>query len=77
MAIVKKMKPGAGLSLEQGMEACRLVTEIPTWMGSLAKYIVHAISTTEVQELIQGLKHLEKEDFCNVCLELSNRLSSL
>ena len=73
----KKTKPGAGLSLEQGMEACHLVTEIPTLMGSLAKYTVHAISTTEAQELIQGLKHLEKEDFCKVHLELSNRLSSL
>ena len=73
----KKTKPGAGLSLEQGMEACRLVTEIPTWMRSLAKYTVHAISTTEAQELIQGLKCLEKEDFCKVHLELSNRLSSL
>ena len=39
----KKTKPGAGLSLEQGMEACCLVTEISTWMGSLAKYTVHAI----------------------------------
>ena len=72
----KKTKPGAGLSLEQGMEACRLVTEIPTWMGSLAKYTVHAISTTEVQELVQGLKCLEKENFRKVCLELSNKLSS-
>ena len=27
--IGKKTKPGAGLSLEQGMEACRLVTKIP------------------------------------------------
>ena len=73
----KKTKPGTGLSFEQRMEACHLVTEIPTWMGSLAKYTVCAISTTEVQELIQGLKHLEKEDFRKVCLELSNRLSSL
>ena len=73
----KKTKPGASLSLEQGMEACHLVTEIPTWMGSLAKYTVRAISTTEVQELIQGLKQLEKEDFCKVHLELSKRLSSL
>ena len=73
----KKTKPGAGLSLEQGMEACRFVTEIPTWMGSLAKYTVCAISTAEAQELVQGLKHLEKEDFHKVCLELSNRLSSL
>ena len=73
----KKMKPGAGLSLKQGMEACRLVTEIPTWMGSLAKYTVHAISTTEAQELVQGLKCLEKEDFHKVHLELSNKLSSL
>ena len=73
----KKMKPGAGLSLEQGMEACHLVTEIPTWMGSLAKYTVCALSTTEAQELVQGLKCLEKEDFRKVHLELSNRLSSL
>ena len=73
----KKTKPGAGLSLKQGMEACHLVTEIPTWMRSLAKYTVHAISTTEAQELIQGLKCLEKEDLCKVHLKLSNRLSSL
>ena len=73
----KKTKPGASLSLEQGMEACHLVTEIPTWMGSLAKYTVHAISTAEVQELILGLKCLEKEDLRKVHLELSNRLSSL
>ena len=73
----KTTKPGAGLSLKQGMEACRMVTEIPTWMGSLAKYIVHAISTTEAEELIQGLKCLEKEDLCKVHLKLSNRLSSL
>ena len=73
----KKMKLGASLSLKQGMEACCLVTEIPTWMVSSAKYTVHAISTTEVQELIQGLKRLEKDDFRKVHLELSNRLSSL
>ena len=73
----KKTKPGAGLSLAQGMEACRLVTEIPTWMGNLAKYTVHAINITEVQELIQGLKQLEREDLHKVHLELSNRLSCL
>ena len=59
----KKTKPGAGLSLELGIEACHMVTEIPTWMGSLAKYTVCAISTTEAQELVQGLKCLEKEVF--------------
>ena len=73
----KKTKPGAGLSLKQGMEACHLVTEIPTWMGSLAKCTIRAINTTEAQELVQGFKCLEKEDFCKVRLELSNRLSSL
>ena len=57
----KKMKSGAGLSLKQGMEACWLVTEIPTWMGNLAKYTVCIISITEAQELIQGLKQLERE----------------
>ena len=54
----KKTKPGAGLSLEQGMEACRLVTEIPTWMGSLAKYTVRAISTTHL-ELSNRLSSLQ------------------
>ena len=54
-----------------------MVTEIPTWMGSLAKYTARAISTTEAQELVQGLKCLEKEDFRKVHLELSNKLSSL
>ena len=73
----KKTKPGAGLSLEQGMEACCLVAKIPTWMGSLAKYTVCAISTNEAQELVQGLKWLEKEDFHEVHLKLSNKLSSL
>ena len=73
----KKTKPGAGLNLEQDMEACHMVAEIPTWMGSLAKYTVCAISTAEPQELILGLKHLEKEDLHKVHLELSNRLSSL
>ena len=56
----KKTKPVAGLSLKQGMEACRLVAEIPTWMRNLVKYTVCAISTNEVQELVQGLKWLEK-----------------
>ena len=73
----KKTKPGAGLSLKQGMEACCMVAEIPTWMRSLAKYTVCAISTNEVQDLVQGLKCLEKEDFHKVHLKLSNRLSSL
>ena len=73
----KKTKPGAGFSLKQGMEACCLATKIPTWMGCLAKYTVCAISITEAQKLIQGLKHLEKEDLRKVCLELSNRFSSL
>ena len=73
----KKTKPGASLRLEQGMEACCMVPEIPTWMGSLAKHTVYAISTTMVQELVLGLKHLEKANLCKVCLELSNRLSSL
>ena len=59
------------------MDACCLVAEIPTWMGNLAKYTVSAISTNEAQELVQGLKWLEKEDLHKVHLELSNKLSAL
>ena len=41
----KKGTPKAGLTLEQGMEACRILSRIPSWMGQLAKYTVRALSS--------------------------------
>ena len=33
----KRGAPNAGLTLEQGMEACMIIQEIPRWMGSLTQ----------------------------------------
>ena len=56
----KRSVPNPGLTLEQGMEACRIIQEIPRWMGSLAQVNVQAISLQEAKETLAGLKRLEK-----------------
>ena len=58
----RKGSPKAGLTLEQGMEACRILSEIPRWMGRLAKYTVQAVSLDEARDLVAGLKRLEREN---------------
>ena len=73
----KKGSPKAGLMLEQGMEACRILSEIPSWMGQLAKYTVRALSLNEAKDVVAGLKRLERENLQKACLELTNRLSNL
>ena len=40
----KKNATGVELSVEQGMEACQVMAEIPSWMGKLAKFKVRAVS---------------------------------
>ena len=73
----KKGSPKAGLTLEQGMEACRVLSGIPSWMGQLAKYMVRALSLDEAKDVVAGLKRLEKENLCKAHLELTSRLSNL
>ena len=73
----KKGSPKAGLMLEQGMEACRILSGIPSWMGQLAKYTVRALSLDEAKDVVAGLKRLEKENLHKACLELTSRLSNL
>ena len=58
----RKGAPKAGLTLEQGMEACRILSEIPSWMGRLAKYTVRALSLDEAKDLVARLKRLEREN---------------
>ena len=57
----KRGAPNAGLTLEQGMEACMIIQEIPRWMGSLAQVKVRAVSLQEAKDTLAGLKRLEKE----------------
>ena len=45
----KQGAPNAGLTLEQGMEACMIIQEIQQWMGSLAQVKVRAVSLEEAK----------------------------
>ena len=54
----KKGSPKTGLTLEQGMEACMILSNIPQWIGKLAKYTAQAISLNEAKDMVAGLKRL-------------------
>ena len=60
----------AGLTVEQSMEACKLISSIPIWMGYVAKIKARAISLQEVNDMIMGLKRLDKEDLKKARMEL-------
>ena len=67
----KRSAPNAGLTLEQGMEACMIIQEIPRWMGSLAQVKVRAVSLQEAKKILAGLKCLEKETLKRLQAQLS------
>ena len=73
----KKDSPQAGLMVEQGMEACKIIGNITTWMGDVASVKVKAISLKEAGELVRGMKRLEKESLRKARLDLCQRLSCL
>ena len=62
--------------VEQSTEACKLISSIPVWMGYAAKIKARAISLQEVNDMIVGLKRLDKEDLKKARMELHHRLSS-
>ena len=66
----------AGLMVEQSTEACKLISSIPVWMGYVAKIKARAISLQEANDMIVGIKRLDKEDLKRACMELHHRLSS-
>ena len=59
-----------GLMVEQSMEACKLISSIPVWMGYAAKIKARAISLQEANDMIVGLKRLDKEDLKKAHMEL-------
>ena len=65
-----------GLTVEQSTEACKLISSIPIWMGYAAKIKARAISLQEANDMIVGLKRLDKEDLKKACMELYHQLSS-
>ena len=58
------------------MEACKLISSIPVWMGYAAKIKARVISLQEANDMIVGLKRLDKEDLKKARMELHHRLSS-
>ena len=60
----------ADLMVEQSTEACKLISSIPVWMGYAAKIKARAISLQEVNDMIVGLKRLDKEDLKKARMEL-------
>ena len=73
----KKGASQAALSVEQGMEACQIIGNITAWMGHVASVKVKAISLVEADEMVCGMKRLEKESLRKARLELCQRLSAL
>ena len=64
-----------GLTVEQSTEACKLISSIPIWMGYAAKIKARAISLQEANDMIVGLKRLDKEDLKKAWMELHHQLS--
>ena len=64
-----------GLTVEQSTETRKLISSIPVWMGYAAKIKARAISLQEANDMIVGLKRLNKEDLKKACMELHHRLS--
>ena len=59
-----------GLMVEQSTEACKLISSIPVWMGYAAKIKARVISLQEGDDMIVGLKRLDKEDLKKAHMEL-------
>ena len=52
----------AGLLQEVAIEAGHTVTEVPTWMGLMARWKVKCVSLTEANDILAGCKRLEQEN---------------
>ena len=61
--------------VEQSTEACKLISSIPVWMGYVAKIKARVISLQEANDMIVGLKRLDKGDLKKACMELHHRLT--
>ena len=72
----KKGTARAGLSVEQSVDACQMMHAICRWLGQQAKFVVKAISLTEVNEMILGHKRLEKESLWKAHQEIVDCLST-
>ena len=57
----KKTNPRASLLIDQAITASKAIANIPTWMGYFATWRVKCVSISEVSEILEGCKRIEKE----------------
>ena len=58
----RKGSTRAGLTQDVAVEACRTVSQLPTWMGFMARWTVRCVSLTKANDTLAGCKRLEKEN---------------
>ena len=63
----QKGSPIACLIQQVAIEAGHAVTEIPTWMGLMAKWRVKCVSLVEAKDILAGCKRLEQENQRREC----------
>ena len=64
----RKGSSKAGLIQEVAIEAGRTVTEIPTWMGLIARWRVRCVGLAGANDILAGCKRLERENQRRECL---------
>ena len=75
--MARKGSPQAGLSIEQGMEACQVIGNITSWMGHVTSVKVKAISLGEADEMVQRYEETgERESEKGKARTLSEALCS-
>ena len=67
----------AGLMQDVVVEVCRAVSQLPTWMGFMARWKVRCVSLAEANDILAGCKRLEKEDRRREHLYFQGQLASM
>ena len=73
----RKGSSKAGLIQDVAIEAGHAVTEIPSWIGLMARWKVRCVSLAEANDILAGCKRLEKENRRREHLHFQERLASL
>ena len=73
----RKGSTRAGLMQDVAIEACRAISQLPTWMGHTARWTVRCVSLIEANDTLVGCKRLEKENQRRECLYFQGRIASM
>ena len=73
----RKGSTRAGLIQDVMIEASRVVSKLPMWMGYTARWRVRCASLTEANEILAGCKRMEKDNRRQEHLHFQERLASM